>query len=70
MKALCQCAKIYNTTFINSKFIIQHKTIIRFGLIVFLFKSLNAFNSSAARKNLITNNKFFINSFVAEVPII
>ena len=40
------------------------------GFIVFLFKSLNLFNLTAAAKNLITNYTFFINYFVAEVPII
>ena len=45
------------------------QTIIRFGLIVFLFKSLNVFNLSAATKNLITNYTFFVNSFMPEVII-
>ena len=56
MKALYQCAKMA-------------QTLQRFGLIVFLFKSLNVFNLSAATKNLITNYTFFVNSFMAEVPI-
>ena len=56
MKALYQCAKIV-------KFTTQHKTIIRFGLIVLLFKRSNVFNLSAATKNLITNYTFlFIHS--------
>ena len=46
----------------------QHKTIIRFGLIVFLFKSQNVFNLLAATKNWITNYTFFVNSFMVEVP--
>ena len=33
-----------------SKFTTQHKNIIRFGLIVFLFKSLNVFNLSQQQK--------------------
>ena len=45
-----------------TKFTTQRKTIIRFGLIVFLFKSLNAFNLSAATKNLRTNYTFFVKS--------
>ena len=53
-----------------SKFTRQHKTIIRFGPIVLLFKSLNVFTLSAATKNLITNYTFIVNSFMAEVPII
>ena len=61
MKALNQCAKI------AQKFITQHKTIIHFGLIVFLFKSLNVFNLPAATKSLITNYTFLINSFMLEV---
>ena len=48
----------------------QHKTIICFGLIVFLFKSLNVFNLLAATKRLITNYTFSVNSFMVEVPII
>ena len=51
MKALYYCAKIA-----------QSKTIIRFEVIVFLFKSLNVFNLSAATENLITNYTF-VNSF-------
>ena len=51
------------------KFATQHNIIIHFVLIVFLFKSLNVFNLSAATKNLITNYTFFVNSFMAEVPI-
>ena len=46
------------------------QTIIRFGLIVFLFKSLNVFNLSAATKSLITNYTFLVNSFMAEIHII
>ena len=34
-----------------SKFTIQHKNIIDFGFLVFLFKSMNLFNLSAATKN-------------------
>ena len=53
MKAIYQCAKIAkNVT-------TQHKTIIRFGL-VFLFKSLNVFNLSAATKILTTNYTFLV----------
>ena len=48
----------------------QYKAIIRFGIIVFLFKSLNVFNVSAATKNLIKNCNFFVKSFMAEVPIV
>ena len=47
MKALYQCAKIAQS--------LLHKIIIRFGLIVFLFKSLNV-----ATKNLRTNYTFFV----------
>ena len=57
MKALYQCAKMA-------------QSLQRFGLIVFLFKSLNIFNLSAATKNLITNYTFFVKLFMAEVPII
>ena len=46
------------------KFTKQNKTINGFGLIVYLFKRLNVFNLSAVIKN------FFVNSFMAEVPII
>ena len=46
----------------------QHKAVIRFGLIVFLFKSSNVFNLLAATKNWITNYTFFVNSFMVEVP--
>ena len=46
------------------------KTIIRFGVIVFLFKSVNVFNLTAATRKLITNYTFFVNSFMAEVSII
>ena len=52
------------------KLTIQHKTIIRFGLILFLFKSLNTFNLLAAIKSWITNYTFLVNSFMAEVPTI
>ena len=45
------------------------KTIIRFGVIVFLFKSVNVFNLTAATRKLITNYTFFVNSFMAEVSI-
>ena len=62
MKALYQCAKIVRS--------LQNETIIRFGLIMFLFQSLNVFNLPVATKNLITNYTFFLNSFVAEVVII
>ena len=41
----------------------------RFGLIVFLFQSLNVFNLLAETKSLITNYTFLANSFMAEVPI-
>ena len=51
-------------------FTMQRKTIIRYGLNVFLFKSLNVFNLPAATKNLITNYTFFVNSFMAAVTII
>ena len=54
MKALYQAAKNC------SKFITQHKTIIRFGSIVFLFNSLNLFNFSAETKILRTNYIFFL----------
>ena len=54
----------------RSKFTTQHKTITRFGVIVFLFKSVNVFNLSAATRKLITNYTFFVNSFMAEVSII
>ena len=47
----------------------KNKAIIRFGLIFFLFKTLNVFNLSVATKDFITNYTF-INSFMAEVPII
>ena len=44
-----------------SKFTIQHnKTIICFELIVFLFKTPNVVNLSAATKNLRTNYIFFV----------
>ena len=43
-----------------SKFSRQHKTIIRFGLNVFLYKSLNVLNLSTAAKNLETNYAFFV----------
>ena len=59
MKGLYQCAKIAQS-------LQKLKTIIRFGLNVFLFKSLNVFNLSAATKNLITNYTFFANSFMTE----
>ena len=36
------------------RFYIQRKTIIRFGLTVFLFKRLNVFNLSSATKTMIT----------------
>ena len=64
MKVLYHCAKIAQS--------LQHnqRPIIRFGLILFLFKSLNVFYLSEATKNLITNYTFFFNSFMAEVPII
>ena len=62
MKAVYHCVKI-------AKFTTQYKNIIRFGLIVFLFKSLNVFNLSAAAKNLITNYNFFVDSFMAGVFI-
>ena len=62
MKVVYHCVKI-------AKFTTQYKTIIRFGLIVFLFKSLNVFNLSAAAKNLITNYNFFVDSFMAGVFI-
>ena len=52
-----------------TKFTTQHKTIIRIGLIVFLFKRLNVFNLLEATKILITNYTFFVNSFMAELPI-
>ena len=52
MKALYQCAKIAQS--------LQQKAIIRFGLIAFLFKSLNVFNLSAATKNLTTNYTFLV----------
>ena len=44
----------------------QRKTIIRYGLNMFLFKSLNVFNLSAATKNLTTNYTFFVNSFICK----
>ena len=50
-------------------FTTQHKAIIRFGPIVFLFKSLNVFNLSTAAKNLLTNYTFFVNSFMVGVAI-
>ena len=53
-----------------TKFTTQHKTIIRFEVIAFLFKSLNVLNLSAATKDLITNYTFFVNSFITELPII
>ena len=53
-----------------AKFTTQHNTIICFGFIVFLFKSLNVFNLSEATKSLITNYKFLVSSFMVEVPII
>ena len=52
-----------------TKFTTRHKTIIRIGLIVFLFKRLNVFNLLEATKILITNYTFFVNSFMAELPI-
>ena len=52
-----------------TKFTTQHKTIIRIGLIMFLFKRLNVFNLLEATKILITNYTFFVNSFMAELPI-
>ena len=52
-----------------TKFTTQHKTIIRTGLIVFSFKRLNVFNLLEATKILITNYTFFVNSFMAELPI-
>ena len=52
-----------------STFTTQHKNIIRFGLIVFLFKSLNVFNLSAATKNLIANYTFFVSLFMTGLPI-
>ena len=52
MKALHKCDKIAQS--------LQYKTIIRFRLTVFLFKSLNVFNLSAATKNLRTNYIFFV----------
>ena len=51
-------------------FTTHHKTIIRFRLIVFLFKSLNEFNLPAATKNWVTNYTFVVNSFIPEVPTI
>ena len=47
----------------------KNKTIISFGLIFFLFKTLNVFNLSAATKDFIANYTFFINLFMAEGPI-
>ena len=38
----------------------QHKAMICFDLIVFLFKNLNVFNLSAAAKNLRRNYAFFV----------
>ena len=45
-KALQQCAKVAESL---------QRDIIHFGVIVFLFKSLNVFNLLAATKNLRTN---------------
>ena len=42
------------------KFTIQHKVIIRFRLVVFLFKNVNVFNLSPATKNLKINYNFFV----------
>ena len=53
MEALYQCAK--NAQSLTT----QHKTIIRFGLIVFN-SGLNIFNLSAATKNRRTNHTFFL----------
>ena len=71
---LCEEQRIFDESITSMcknclKFTTQHKTIIRFGLIVFLFKSLNVFKLSAATKNFITNSTF-VNSFVAGVSII
>ena len=52
MKALYQCAKIAQS--------LQHKTIIRFGLIVFLFKSLMYLTFQQQQKTLRTNYTFFV----------
>ena len=38
----------------------QHKTIVRIGLIVFLFKNLNVRNLSAATENLRIDYTFFV----------
>ena len=62
IKTLHQCGKI-------AKFTTQHKIIIRFGLIVLLFKSLNVFNLPAATRNLIINHTFFVNLLMAGVFI-
>ena len=70
MKNRILAERIKSTCWNCLKFETQHKTIIRFGLIVILFKSLNVFNLSAVAKNLITNYTFFVNSFMAEVPTI
>ena len=51
MKTLYQCAKIAQS--------LQHETIIRIGLIMFLFQSLNVYNFSATAKNWRTNYSFF-----------
>ena len=71
---LCEEQRIFDESITSMcknclKFTTQHKTIIRFGLIVFLFKSLNVFKLPAATKNFITTSTF-VNSFVAGVSII
>ena len=64
MKAFYQCAKITQS--------LQHnmRPLFALGFIVFFFKRLNVFNLSAATKKLITSCTFFINSFMAQVPLI
>ena len=55
---MSQCA---NQIRLNEfKFTTQQKTIIRFGLIAFFFKSFNVFNLSVATKNLTKNYTFFV----------
>ena len=51
-------------------FTTQHKTIIRFGLIVLLFKSLNVFDLPAITKNAITNYTFLLTHSTRRYSII
>ena len=63
MKALYKCAKIAQS--------LQHNIRPFFTLDLLYFSSkVSVFNLLAVTKTLITNYYFFINSFMAEVPII